>query len=96
MQKKLNCIMALRRLLAAAIAASSCTLSNATIIDAGVVTTVIVEAPLFDTRTVTAGGCGSSGCVGHLTRVSSFARYHVFSASVFNQISVHSQENQTR
>lgn len=60
----------LTRLLAAALAAASCTFVNAAIVDAGAVTTVTVEAPLYDTRTGTAGGCGSAGCVGALTRVS--------------------------
>lgn len=85
--------MALTRLLAAVLAASSCTLASAAIVDAGAVTTVVVEAPLYDTRTVATGGCGSAGCVGDLTRVSSVARFHIFSSVFDKMISVHSQQN---
>ena len=44
--------------------------THAANVEAGEVTTVIVDAPLFDTRTGADNGCGSTGCSGDLTRVS--------------------------
>lgn len=61
-------------LLGASLAASSCSFANADIVDAGTVTTVTVEAPLYDTRTGTDGGCSPAGCIGELTRVSCLSR----------------------
>lgn len=37
--------------------------------DAKAVTTVTVNAPLYDTNNEDAGGCDPSGCVGEFTRV---------------------------
>ena len=39
-------------------------------VDAGEVSTVIVDAPLYDTRVGADGGCDPTGCSGDLTRVS--------------------------
>ena len=44
--------------------------THAANVEAGEVSTVIIDAPLFDTRTGADGGCGSTGCSGDLTRVS--------------------------
>ena len=44
--------------------------TNAANVEAGEVSTVIVDAPLFDTRSGADNGCGSTGCSGDLTRVS--------------------------
>ena len=54
---------------AAAAALSSC-VTEAAIVDAGTVTTVTVDAPLYDTNLAADGGCDPEGCVGELTRVS--------------------------
>lgn len=40
------------------------------IVDAGTLTTVSVEAPLYDPDISAATGCPPAGCVGDLTRVS--------------------------
>ncbi|CAM9398222.1 unnamed protein product [Sphacelaria rigidula] len=53
---------------AAATAALSSCVSEAVIVDAGTVTTVTVDAPLYDTNLAAAGGCDPEGCVGDLTR----------------------------
>ena len=44
--------------------------ADATTVDAGDVTTVVVDAALYDTRLSVDGGCDPIGCVGNLTRVS--------------------------
>lgn len=63
----------------AALAASLLALSQQTattpvraaIVEAEALTTVTVEAPLFDENAVAAtGGCNPAGCVGNKTRVS--------------------------
>lgn len=56
-----------------AAAAGLATVARAAIVDAGALTTVTVEAPLYDTRGGAAGGCDPAGCGGGLTRVSSVA-----------------------
>ena len=38
--------------------------------DAGAATTVIINAPLYDTRLSADGGCDPAGCTGDLTTVS--------------------------
>ena len=43
--------------------------TEATIVDAGTLTTVTVDAPLYDTRTLEDNGCDPAGCVGEYTRV---------------------------
>ena len=55
---------------AATVALSSCATVVEAIVDAGTVTTVTVDAPLYDTNLAAAGGCDPEGCVGDLTRVS--------------------------
>lgn len=42
-------------------------LVNAVIVDIGAVTTVIVDAPLYDPSLTAAAGCDPAGCVGDLT-----------------------------
>lgn len=39
-------------------------------VEAGTLTTVLVDAPLYDTNLSAANGCDPVGCVGDLTRVS--------------------------
>lgn len=52
-----------------AISALSPASVEAAIVDAGAVTSVVVEAPLYDPNLSDAGGCDPSGCVGELSRV---------------------------
>lgn len=57
----------------AAVAAASwmmASMVNAAVIDAEALTTVTVEAPLYDPSLGDANGCDPAGCVGDLTRVS--------------------------
>ena len=44
--------------------------NNATTLDAAEITTVAVDASLYDTTLSIDGGCDPIGCVGNLTRVS--------------------------
>lgn len=44
-------------------------LGTAAIVDAGTLTSVTVEAPLYDSNLSVDNGCDPSGCVGDLTRV---------------------------
>lgn len=61
----------MRALLAASLCAISAWSSvEAAIGDAGAVTSVEVEAPLYDSNLSDDGGCDSSGCLGGLSRVS--------------------------
>lgn len=39
-------------------------------VEIGTLTTVTVDAPLYDTKLSAANGCDPAGCVGDLTRVS--------------------------
>ena len=58
---------------AAAALASSAGLSSfaaAASVEVGTMTTVVVDAPLYDTSTSASNGCDPAGCVGDLTRVS--------------------------
>lgn len=41
-------------------------------VDAGTVTTIAVNAPLYDPNLGDASGCDPAGCVGDLTRVRGF------------------------
>lgn len=45
------------------------TVVEAAVGDAKAVTTVTVDAPLYDTKAADANGCDPSGCVGEFTRV---------------------------
>lgn len=44
--------------------------ADAATVDAGTLTTVSVNAPLYDDRSSADGGCNLDGCSGDLTRVS--------------------------
>lgn len=44
--------------------------SFAAAVEASALTTITIDAPLYDTSLSTAGGCDPGGCVGDLTRVS--------------------------
>lgn len=57
--------------IAATVVVVSCLpcLTTAAIVDAGTLTSVIVEAPLYDTNLSNENGCDPSGCVADLTRV---------------------------
>ena len=54
--------------LAAVLTANAVT--DAATVDAGTLTTVSVDAPLYDDRSNADGGCNFDGCSGDLTRVS--------------------------
>lgn len=45
-------------------------ITNAATIDAGALTTVTVQAPLYDTSLSDEDGCDPAGCIGDFTRVS--------------------------
>lgn len=63
--------MARAAVLAASLFALSQHTARAAVVDAGTITTMAVEAPLFDDNDITAdGGCYPAGCVGSNTRVS--------------------------
>ena len=53
--------------------------------DAAEVTTVIVEAPLYDIRLGADGGCNPAGCSGDLTRVSNNQIYMLRPYLIFNR-----------
>ena len=53
-----------------AVLAVHAAVAGAATVDAGEITTVNVDAPLYDTRVNDDGGCDPSGCSGDLTRVS--------------------------
>lgn len=61
----------MRALLAASMLGASLRSGRAAVVEAGTLTTVTVQAPLYDTTTSPAdGGCSPEGCVGDNTRVS--------------------------
>lgn len=61
----------MRALLAASMLGASLRSGRAAVVEAGILTTVTVQAPLYDTTTSPAdGGCSPEGCVGDNTRVS--------------------------
>ena len=53
-----------------ALLATSFAVTDAPSVDAGEVVTVIIDAPIYDTRRSSDGGCDPAGCSGDLTRVS--------------------------
>ena len=71
----------------AVLLATSFVVINAANVDAGEVATVIIDAPLYDTRIAADGGCNPAGCSGDLTRVSWDGCTHLVS-SVFLDSSV--------
>lgn len=68
--------------LAAAVLAGPAGLSSffaaAASVEAGTLTTVSVDAPLYDTSLSAANGCDPGGCVGDLTRVSAWLYWSSF------------------
>lgn len=59
----------------AAVLAIHAAVAGAATVDAGEITTVDVDSPLYDTRVSADGGCDPSGCSGDLTRVSPIQRH---------------------
>lgn len=57
-------------LVAASLLGLSQTTARAATVEAETLTTIVVEAPLFDQNVAADGGCNPAGCVGGNTRVS--------------------------